>query len=309
MLEKPSRRAFVQGGLAATLALNPTARLFGQTGKTLHVASAGSIAPFLNGPVRERIANSLQAGIDVHSQGADAVAKALIAGALQADVFLPITAAPMNAVLKAGLADVAVPIARTEMVLQYSPKSRFRAQFEDAAAGKAAWWQVLQQPGLRLMRSDPTADPGGRNAIFVVMLAARKYGQPGLVEKLLGPALNPEQILKGSNLQERFASGEIDAGFSYRIGPVFSHLPFIELPVDVNLSALDLALQAEDLSFAVDGISYRPEPLVFYAAQLKNAATPILAAEFMAWLTGAKGQELLRDSHFAAATSLPALLA
>jgi molybdate/tungstate transport system substrate-binding protein len=100
----------------------------------------------------------------------------------------------MRTVFAGGKADVAVPIARTVMVIAYSSKSRFFERFEEASTTKSDWWKVLETPGLRIARSDPDSDPGGRNIIFVMMLAAKKHGQPDLVDRVLGPVMNPEQV-------------------------------------------------------------------------------------------------------------------
>lgn len=103
----------------------------------------------------------------------------------------------MQMVLRAGRADTAYPIARTEMVVLYSPLSRFAQQFAEAAEGKRNWWEVLQQPGIKFARSNPEDDPSGRAVVFTMMLAAAKYKQPNLVQTLLGPIVNPEQVALG----------------------------------------------------------------------------------------------------------------
>jgi molybdate/tungstate transport system substrate-binding protein len=78
-----------------------------------------------------------------------------------------------------------IGFARSRMVLAYSPQSRFKPNFEAAAAGQKLWYEVLQLPGLVLKRSDPRVDPGGYRSIFVMQLAERHYGQPGLKDRIL----------------------------------------------------------------------------------------------------------------------------
>ena len=147
----------------------------------LDVASAGSIRPMIEGPLQGAAAADLGLRLRSHAQGADAVAQSLVNGSLRADVFLSITSSPMRTVMRAGMAQRAQAIARTELVLVYSSKSRFASRFAATAAGNAQWWEVLQEPGIRLARSNPAADPSGRCIIFTLMLAARKYNQPDLV--------------------------------------------------------------------------------------------------------------------------------
>src|SRR5258708_12064540 len=99
----------------------------------------------------------------------------------------------MLTVLRAGKAESAAPIARTEMVIAYSPKSKFATKLTAAAEGKGNWWEVLQEPGLRFGRTDPVTDPQGRNIIFSMMLAEKLLRRPGLPPKILAPTLPHQQ--------------------------------------------------------------------------------------------------------------------
>jgi ABC-type molybdate transport system substrate-binding protein len=51
--------------------------------------------------------------------------------------------------------------ARTEMVIGYNSNSKFAADFQAAGNGTKPWYQVLEEPGLRLGRTDPLLDPKG----------------------------------------------------------------------------------------------------------------------------------------------------
>jgi molybdate/tungstate transport system substrate-binding protein len=284
--------------LAGAFAAGLPTPLLAEELAALEVASAGSIRPILEGAFKTAAAKTLKLELHIHAQGADAVAQSIVNGSLRADVFIPITPSPMLTVMRAGKAEAAQPIARTEMVIVYSPKSRFAPQFEAAAKGKANWWEVLQEPGLRFARSNPAGDPGGRNIIFTMMLAAKKYNQPDLVAKVLGPALNPEQILAGGNNQARLQSGELDASSSYKIGPGPANLPYVVLPTDINLSGQNVHAEHPDVSLSVDGKTFYPEPLVFYIATLKDAANPTGASAFTSWLKGSEAQELFHQYQF-----------
>ncbi|MDE1178570.1 MAG: extracellular solute-binding protein [Edaphobacter sp.] len=289
--------------IGATLDASPAA-LLAQELHALEVACAGSMRAMTEGPLKLAAAKTLSLDLRAHAQGADAVAQSIVDGSLRADVFLPITATPMMTVLRAGKAETAVPIARTEMVLVYSPKSRFAAQFEAAARGQANWWEILQQPGVRIGRSDPRADPGGRNIIFMMMLAAKKYRQPDLVQKVLGDPLNPQQVGNG---QARLQTGELDAGASYRISAISSHLPFITLPADVNLSSLNLHAEHPDLHLTFGERTFYPDPLAFYAAALGDAIDRKSADAFVQWLRGSEAQSLFRENGFQPADAAVAL--
>jgi molybdate/tungstate transport system substrate-binding protein len=89
----------------------------------IDVASAGSVRSMLEGPIRTSIAMNLKLDLHTHAGGADAVAHSLVSGDLRADIFIPITAGPMRTVMLANKAEVAQPIAGTELVLIYSPST------------------------------------------------------------------------------------------------------------------------------------------------------------------------------------------
>jgi len=297
---KLDRRDVVKlGALAAGTGLVP--RVWALELANLDVASAGSVKQLLDGPLKTSAAEALKLNLRSHSQGADAVAKALVDGSLQADVFIPVTEGPMRAVMAAGKAAVAEPIASTEMVITYSPRSRFAEQFDAAAKGHGKWWEVLQEPGLHFVRSDPGSDPGGRSIIFTMMLAAKKYRQADLVERVLGPTLNPEQILTGGSNQARMASGELDASGSYRSSAVASGLPYIVLPSDINLSSLNVRRDNPEMKLSVGDKTFYPEAAIFYAAVLKGAANADGAEAFVRWLKSEQAQGVFRSHDFAAA--------
>ncbi len=259
----------------------------------------------LEGPLKAAATRTLHLDLRAHSEGADAVAQAIVSGSLHADVFIPVTAGPMLTVIHAGKAESAQPIARTELVLIYSPKSRFAPQLEAAASGKANWWEVLQKPGLRIGRGNPAADPGARAILFAMMLAAGKYRQPNLVEKVLGSALNPAQIVPG--VQAALQRGELDVSSSYKIG--VGNLPYIALPKEINLSSQRVREEHPEVRLRIGEKTFYPEPLVFYAGLVRGAANPVGAAAFLKWLQGVEAQELFRQHQFEAAGDVAELRA
>jgi molybdate/tungstate transport system substrate-binding protein len=305
-----SRRKLLKHGgtlVAGSLVAGSLGHLVAQGPAPLDVACAGSIRPMLEGPLKAAAAKTLNLALRSHPGGADFIARSLVDGTLAADVFISVMASPMFTVLHAGKAGLAYPIARTEYVLTYSPKSRFAAQFDLAAKGKANWWEILQQPGLRIARSDPANDPSGRAIIFMMMMAARKYGQPDLVAKVLGPALNPEQVLTGGNNQARLQSGELDVMGAYKIGPAATNQPYISLASDINLSSLSVRADNPEVKLVVADKTFYPEPLVFYTAALKGTASQKGAATFIDWLKGEEAQTLFRSNSFAAVGNAAAI--
>jgi molybdate/tungstate transport system substrate-binding protein len=268
--------------------------LFAAAAAPLEVAYAGSMTSIMEGPIKNALAEGLNLEMHGRAQGASALAQLIVGGSIHPDVFISVTAGPMLTVLRAGKAASARQIGHTEMVIAYSPKSRFAAKLDQARDGKAEWWQVLAEPGLRFGRTDPATDPQGRNIIFTMMMASKFYKQPGLLEKLLGPTVNESQIFTEPTVQARLQSGELDAASAYKIQPGPFHLPFITLPPQINLGGEKVREQNPEISLTVNGKTYMPEPLIYYAAILNDAPNPKSAMAFAQWLAGTEAQAIFR---------------
>jgi molybdate/tungstate transport system substrate-binding protein len=265
---------------------------------SLDVAYAGSMGSMMEGPIKSAAARILKIEFHGRAQGSSALAQLIVGGSIRSDVFIPVTPGPALTVLRAGKADFAQPIAHTEMVIAYSPKSKFASRFDAAAKGKENLWKILLEPGLRFGRTDPVTDPQGRNIIFTMMLAAKTTSQPDLVEKILGPAINEKQIFTEPTVMARLQSGELDASSAYKIQPGPLNLPYVPLPAAINLSGQDVRNDHPDVTLSVGGKSYAPEPLIYYAAVLKDAPNAKGAAAFVEWLKGEEGQAIFRKYNY-----------
>lgn len=127
-----------------------------------------------------------------------------------------------------------VTLASSQLVLAYNPKSPLAPRFEAAAAGKTPWYEVLETPGVRFGRGDPTIDPKGYRTLFLFTLAGDHYHRPE-IPGLLGDPLNPAQVLPETALLARLESGQFDAGIFYRHEVVPRKLPYLSFPPEINL--------------------------------------------------------------------------
>jgi len=280
-----NRRHLIAGGTALFVLGARTARAEDLT--PLEVAYAGSMGSMMEGPIKDGAAQKLQIAMHGIAQGSDALANLIAGGSLAPDVFVPVTAHPMRTVLSAGKATIATPVARTEMVIAYSPKSKYTKPFADAAAGVAGampWWQILEQSDITFGRTDPTVDPQGRNIIFTLQLAQTYYNQPGLATRILGPTINPAQIFSEPTVEARLQSGELDAASAYKIQPGPFNVPYVTLPKEINLGDAAMHDQYVKTSLVLNGKTYTPEALVYYAAVLNASAHLDSATAFVNWL-------------------------
>lgn len=266
----------------------------------LRVAYAGSMGVVMDQDLGPAFAKAHGVAYQGMGQGSYALARLLAARHLQSDVFVSITPGPMRVLQDAGLVDHAVPVASTRMVVIYNPGSRYAADFAAAARGGKAWYEVLREPGLRLGRTDPAVDPQGANALLTLQLAARYYHQPQLLQQIAGPLQNPSQIFAEPSLMSRLEAGQIDAAIGYASAARSHHLPTIDLPAEIDLAqpGMQVAWYAQASLTLADGKLLEAQPLVFYAAVLRNAQQPVLGLDFVHLLQGVEGQAALRERGY-----------
>jgi molybdate/tungstate transport system substrate-binding protein len=294
------RETMIQGGRllvgASLLTLFPASRALAEG--VVEVAYAGSMTSVMEGPIKEVLGRQLGIEMRGRAQGASGLASLIASGTIRPDVFISITPSPMQVVLDAKKAEAALALARTEMVIAFSPTGRFAPQFRQAQRGKGRqWWQILEDPEIRFGRTDPVTDPQGRNIIFVMELAARLYRRPDLVERVLGQTINPAQIFTESSVEARLQSSELDAASAYKIQPGPFQIPYLELPSKINLRE-PVKDEGEEINVVLGGKLYYPEPLIYYAAPLGDAQHPKQAAAFMKWIAGEQAQAIFRAQGY-----------
>ena len=299
------RRILLNLSLATTIGLGGMT-VASAAEPVLSVAYAGSMGALMDKALGPAIAKQDKVQYQGQGAGAFGLAHLIAAKQINPDVFVSITPGPIEVLQKAGLIDTAVPVASTQMVIAYSDKSKFAADFKAAAAGKMPWYEVLEKPGLHFGRTDPKTDPQGRNIVFTMLLAQEFYKQPGLADKILGKVENEQQIFTEPSLLSRLESGQLDATSGY-LSAVISHkLPYIKLPAEINLS--DPAMIEKWYSKVHFDIklpngktdTLSTQPLVFYAAVLKNAPNPKAGAAFVKLMTSAEGQALFKQYGYSA---------
>jgi molybdate/tungstate transport system substrate-binding protein len=269
----------------------------------LQVAYAGSMGSMMDGAVKLAVAKSLNAELQGRAQGSTGLATLIVAGSIRPDVFISVTPGPMRAVIAAGNAARAIPIARTEMVIAYSPRSQFAAELAQSGeksgdAGAKPWWRILQAPGVRFGRTDPNTDPQGLNIIFTMQLAADYYHQVDLADKILGNQINPQQIFMEPQVMARLQAGQLDASSAYKTQPGSFGLPFVALPREINLGDAAMEPAYKKATVTLNGKTLHPAPLVFYAAVMKDAPQPELAGRFVTWLQGSAAREIFAKYHY-----------
>ena len=293
-----TRRRFLQSGLAMA-AFSGAAPALAKGLAPFDLAFAGSMGAVMNGPIRAAAAKDLGIALRGRAQGAYGLAHLIVGGSIRPDAFVSVTAGPMALLFKAKKAAEALAVARTEMVIAYSPKSRFAARFAAAAKpGGEPWWKILESPGLRFGRTDPHTDPLGVNTLFLFQLAARHYGTPDLLARVLHGTVDPAQIFPEPQVMARLQSGQIDAASAYATQPPPLHLPALRLPAAINLGDPARAADYDRAAVVIGGKTLKPSPLVFYGAALTTAKDPALARHFIHWLRSPAIAAIFKRYHY-----------
>jgi molybdate/tungstate transport system substrate-binding protein len=154
-----------------------------------------------------------------------------------------------------------VQYAGTSMVVAYNPNSKYASQFKAIADGKQplqSLFTLLQTPGLKLGRTDPSVDPQGRDFVYMLELAQAYYHLPAdTVSNILGGPpgdLTSPQIYAESALDSTLQSGQLDASSAFITQAIELHLDYIPLPTAINLGDASLASQ-----YATATITYTPQ--------------------------------------------------
>lgn len=188
-------------------------------------------------------------------------------------------------------------LARTQLVIGYNPDSKFATDFRAAASGSKSWYQVLEESGLRLGRTDPELDPKGVSTLLMFDLAQTYYNQPGLKEKILGADENASQVFPEETLVARLGAGQLDAGVFYLNEAKAANIPYITLPDQINLGnpAYASTYAAVHWTDPKTGKVHTGAPILYtitIPSTAKNKAGAIAFANFM---LSSQGQSLLQE--------------
>jgi molybdate/tungstate transport system substrate-binding protein len=159
-----------------------------------------------------------------------------------------------------------ITFAESPLVLGYNASSKFAADFKTKP-----WYQVLQEPGIRIGRTNPQFDPKGALTLTLLKRAEAFYNRPGLSEKIIG--VNGAQVLPVAEDLEvaLLQKGVLDVGFFYWTETADAKIPALSFPLAIT-------------------------PKAVYTVTIPRSATnPEGADEFVAFLLGGDGQSLLKQ--------------
>ena len=266
---------------------------------TVSVAYAASLSNIFENVVKPAFDQSTGYTYQGEAKGSSALVNEIKGKLSFPDVFVsanPKLNAQLMGTANGNYASWYMDFARTEMVIGYNSNSKFAADFQAAANGTKQWYQVLEEPGLRLGRTDPLLDPKGVNTIYTLELAAAYYNQPGLEKKILGSNENTSQIFPEEELVTRLGAGQLDAGFFYINEVKGPNIPYISLPDQVNLGNPTMASQYATATWTnpKTNVVSKGAPIVYTVTVLNTAKNKAGGIAFANFLLSSQGQALLQ---------------
>ena len=268
--------------------------------RSVSVLYAGSLATVMENGLGPAFAKASGYAYQGEAQGSLAGARMIHDGLRTPDVFISADPSVNQNVLMGdkneNFATWFLTVASSQLVLAYSPQSKFADKFQAAAAGTIPWYEVLKTPGLRFGRGDPRTDPKGYRTLFLFDLAAKHYKLPELTG-LIGDPINPDQVFPEIVLLARVQSGQFDAGIFYKHEVVAHKLPFVSFPPEINLSDPKFSAFYAEASYTTPtGERVTGAPILFTVTIPKTVRNKAAAESFARFLLSSN--DLLKEYGF-----------
>jgi molybdate/tungstate transport system substrate-binding protein len=203
------------------------------------------------------------------ARGSVQISNMILDGLRRPDVFVSAGTIPIMKLMNATidpLTNWLVKFGAAEIVIAYSPDSRFFNDLEAARTGAIPWYQVLSNPDLKFGRTDPELDPKGYYMIIATELANKYYNDSGIKQRILGEDRNPTQIFPEEILKGILEQGQLDAVAAYKHEAVARRLPYITLPAEINLADPKFSTFYKTASYTLEdgkGQTVFGEPIYF----------------------------------------------
>ncbi len=233
------------------------------------VLSAGSLQDLLQQQVGPAFQQATGYTLNDTSMGSDAIATGIRGGTLQGDVFISASPA-VNKTLEGSANGNWVSwyasFGSSPLVLGYNPSSKFADDLRTKP-----WYDVIDQPGFLIGRTDPATDPKGVLAVTALDQAAKTHHIPDL--KAI--ATSTSNVYPETSLVGQLQAGQLDAGFFYGVEAAAADIK------TVPLTGTELAG-------------------VYTLTVLNRAPHEAAARAFVAFVLGKTGQRILEKNGIVA---------
>lgn len=234
------------------------------------------------------------------ARGSLQIANMILDGLRIPDVFVSAGTIPIMKLMNTTdpRADWLVKFGAAEMVIAYSPKSRFFAELEKARFGEIPWYEIMSNPDLKFGRTDPELDPKGYYMIITAELANKYYNNSEIKQRILGYDRNPKQIFPEEILKTILEQSQLDAVAAYKHEAVARGLPYITLPQEINLSDLAFSNFYKTASYTLEnsnGQTVFGEPIYFSFTIPNTVKNLDGAVSFATFIFSTNGKSILEE--------------
>ena len=181
-----------------------------------------------------------------------------------------------------------------QITLAYTAHSKGAGQLTPAN-----WYTVVSQPGVRIGRSNPAADPSGYQFLQMLQLAQGYYRNPALAAAVLKNSPDSSVAETETSLLAALQSGQIDYLAIYRSNALEDHLKYIALPPQIDLSDPAMAAGYAKVTVNAGSLgSLTAKPIIYGLTIPSSAQDPALAQKFIAFVLGPQGQAIMNANGF-----------
>jgi molybdate/tungstate transport system substrate-binding protein len=162
------------------------------------------------------------------------------------------------------------------------------------------WYKVLAQPGVRIGRSNPAADPSGYQTLQMLQLANSYYHDPTLSASVLKNSPASSVAETETSLLAALQSGQIDYLAIYKSNALEEHLKYIALPPQINLSDPAMAAAYGKVTIHAGSLgALTAKPIIYGLTIPANAPSAALGEKFISFVLSPQGQAIMRSNGFA----------
>jgi molybdate/tungstate transport system substrate-binding protein len=287
------------GGLQSVIGTTTTTDTQISKGKVFVMYAASLIKTFeeIIGPAFQNETGYRYQG---EARGSVQVANMIIDGLRKPDLFVSAGTVPIEKLMNSTnppFAQWLMKFASAEMVVSYSPNSRFYNDLEQARTEKIPWYEVLSKPGFKFGRTDPELDPKGYYMIITAKLANLYYNDSRIKQEILGEDRNTKQIFPEEILKTILEQGQLDAVASYKHEAVARGLPYISLPAQINLADPTLAdfYRKASYTLQIGGQTVFGEPIYFSFTIPTTVSNLDGAISFGDFMVSTNGRSILQE--------------
>jgi molybdate/tungstate transport system substrate-binding protein len=190
-----------------------------------------------------------------------------------------------------------IHFATNEMAIMYRPDSKYAKEINSQN-----WYDILMKKGVEYGHSDPNADPAGYRSQLVWQLAEKYYKVPGLYAKLRARCPLQNVRPKETDLIPLLEAGQIDYLFIYKSVCEQHHMPFVTLPVQINLGSPAYSDFYKQARIKISGkkpgtfVEKKGAPMIYGITIPGNAPNSEWAVKFLAFVLGPQGRDIMEKN-------------